>query len=66
MAGEREFKSGLLGKGTSFRLLVNGPVGAKEIDRLIASLKLDKDILSDTEGETEQCAVPLRRSAFGS
>lgn len=53
MAGERELKAGLLSKETSFRLLVNGPVGAKEIDRLISSLQLDKDILSDNDDEAE-------------
>jgi len=54
IAGERELKSGLLGKETRFRLLVTGAVGAKELERLIASLDLDKKILEDSgEDETE-------------
>jgi hypothetical protein len=43
---ERELTTGLLSKDTHFRLLVTGPIGAKEIERLIAKLELDKEILS--------------------
>ena len=48
MEGERELTTGLLSKNASFRLIVSGEVGPKEIERLIAKLKLDKDILADT------------------
>lgn len=41
MAGERELTTGLLSKETNFRLIVGGPVGVKEIERLIAKLELD-------------------------
>ena len=55
MAGERELTTGLLSKGSSFRLIVSGPVGVKEIERLIAKLELDKEILgeADEEGGSE-------------
>jgi hypothetical protein len=56
MAGERELTTGLLSKGSNFRLIVSGPVGVKEIERLIAKLELDKEILAesaDDEGGVE-------------
>ena len=49
MHGERELATGLLSKDASFRLIVSGPVGEKEIDRLIRKLVLDKEILADQE-----------------
>lgn len=48
-AGERELTAGMLSKTASFRLLVIGNVGPKEIDRLILKLQLDRDILADVE-----------------
>ena len=56
MPGERELTTGLLAKDASFRLIVTGKVGVKEIERLIKKLELDKEILaesSDEDGETE-------------
>ena len=50
MDGERELTTGLLSKDASFRLIVNGPVGVREIERLIRKLELDKEILAD-EGQ---------------
>jgi hypothetical protein len=47
MEGERELTTGLLSKTARFRLLVSGDVGEKEIERLIAKLVLDKEILAD-------------------
>lgn len=47
-AGERELVTGMLSKGSSFRLVVSGAVGVKEIERLIRKLELDKEILADT------------------
>jgi hypothetical protein len=47
--GERELTTGLLSKDSSFRLIVSGPVGVKEIDRLIRKLEFDKEILADEE-----------------
>jgi hypothetical protein len=32
---------------TSFRLIVTGNIGVKEIERLIKKLELDKEILAD-------------------
>jgi hypothetical protein len=51
MEGERELTTGLLSKETSFRLIVNGRVGAREIERLIRKLQLDKEILADEDEE---------------
>ena len=51
MEGERELTSGLLSKDASFRLIVNGEVGVKEIERLIKKLELDKEILADPDDE---------------
>jgi hypothetical protein len=47
MEGERELTTGLLSKHSSFRLIVSGQVGVKEIERLIKKLELDKEILAD-------------------
>lgn len=49
MAGERELTTGLLAKDASFRLIVTGNIGVKEIERLIKKLELDKEILADLE-----------------
>lgn len=54
MEGERELTTGLLSKDSSFRLIVSGNVGVKEIERLIAKLTLDKEILADTDGEDKE------------
>jgi hypothetical protein len=49
MEGERELTTGLLSKDASFRLIVSGQIGVKEIDRLIQKLTLDKEILAETD-----------------
>jgi len=49
LAGERELTAGILSKETTFRLLVRGPAGVKEIERLIRKLELDKEILADQD-----------------
>ena len=46
-AGERVLTTGLLAKDASFKLIVSGRVGPKEIDILIRKLQLDKEILAD-------------------
>jgi hypothetical protein len=51
MAGERELTTGMLAKDASFRLIVTGNVGVKEIERLIKKLELDKEILADQEND---------------
>lgn len=53
MAGERELTTGLLSKDASFRLIVSGNIGVKEIERLIKKLELDKEILADRDDEEE-------------
>jgi|SRR5665213_780697 len=47
MADERELTTGLLAKDASFRLIVTGQIGVKEIERLIQKLEIDKEILAD-------------------
>ena len=51
MVGERELTTGLLSKDANFRLIVSGPVGVKEIERLISKLELDKEILAEPDPE---------------
>jgi hypothetical protein len=52
MTGERELTKGILAKDASFRLIVSGNIGVKEIERLIKKLELDKEILAERdEGE---------------
>ncbi|HWX89052.1 MAG TPA: hypothetical protein VNY75_02015 [Rhizomicrobium sp.] len=53
MGGERELTAGLLSKDASFRLIVSGPVGASEIQRLIVKLELEKGILAASDGAAE-------------
>jgi hypothetical protein len=55
-AGERELTTGLLAKEASFRLVVSGKIGVKEIERLIQKLEIDKEILADQEDANEEAA----------
>lgn len=55
--GERELTTGLLSKGASFRLIVSGKIGVKEIERLIKKLELDKEILADAEDDDEDQGI---------
>ncbi len=43
----------MLSKDASFRLIVNGTIGVKEIERLIKKLEFDKEILADIESEED-------------
>jgi hypothetical protein len=52
MDGERELKTGLLSKDASYRLIVSGRVGVREIERLIRQLEFDKEILADNDEES--------------
>lgn len=56
MAGERELVTGLLSKESSFRVIVSGAVGVKEIERLIKKLELDKEILADADDDHSDIA----------
>jgi hypothetical protein len=49
MDGERELTTGLLSKDASFRLIVSGHIGVREIERLIKKLQFDKEILADED-----------------
>jgi hypothetical protein len=53
MQGERELTTGLLSKDASFRLIVSGQVGVREIERVIKKLELDKEILADQDEDEE-------------
>jgi len=46
---ERELQTGMLSKTASYRVVVSGHVGVKEIERLIRKLEMDKEILADEE-----------------
>jgi hypothetical protein len=52
MDGERELTTGILSKDASFRLIVSGRVGVKEIEILIKKLQIDKEILANENEET--------------
>ena len=47
---ERELMSGMLSKKSTFKLIVSGIIGPRELDKLIAKIQIDKDILLDDEG----------------
>lgn len=64
MEGERELTTGLLSKDASFRLIVNGPVGVREIERLIRKLELDKEILAETGGDDDPHAADHKRASL--
>ena len=48
---ERVLQSGMLSKLASYRVIVSGPVGEAEIDRLLRKLEMDREILADPEPE---------------
>ncbi|WP_426167499.1 hypothetical protein [Sandarakinorhabdus sp. DWP1-3-1] len=48
---ERVLQSGMLSKHASYRVIVSGPVGEAEIDRLLKKLEMDKEILADAAAE---------------
>jgi hypothetical protein len=47
--GERQLTSGMLSRGASYRLIVSGRIGVKEIDTLIRKLEIDKEILAQPD-----------------
>ena len=53
MAGERELTTGLLAKEASFRLIVRGKIGVKEIEQLIQKLEIDKEIPANQDEQNE-------------
>ncbi len=59
-SGERELQTGMLSKTASYRVIVSGPIGVREIERLIAKLELDKEILADSDSE-ERDAETIKR-----
>jgi hypothetical protein len=47
MDGERTLLKGILSPDADFEVMVTGPVGVKEIERLIRKLEFDKEILAE-------------------
>ncbi len=47
--GEREFLRGPLSSASGYRLLISGEMGAKELGKLIRILKLQQELLSDSD-----------------
>jgi len=45
---ERVLQSGMLSKQATYRVIVSGPVGTAEIERLLKKLEMDKEILADS------------------
>lgn len=50
---ERVLQSGMLSKQASYRLIVSGHVGEREIERLLKKLEMDKEILADPDPEPD-------------
>ncbi len=46
---ERVLQSGMLSRTASYRVVVSGPIGEAEIDRLLKKLEMDREILADPE-----------------
>ncbi|MDX8541353.1 hypothetical protein RFM23_27400 [Mesorhizobium abyssinicae] len=49
MEGERILQDGILSRDATYRIIVSGRIGAREIERLIAKLELDKEILAEAD-----------------
>ncbi|MTD93390.1 hypothetical protein GIW81_03450 [Hyphomicrobium sp. xq] len=47
MEGERTLLKGILSSEADFEVIVTGPVGVKEIERLVRKLEFDKEILAE-------------------
>ena len=54
MENERVLADGILSKTATFRVVVSGTIGAKEIERLIKKLEMDKEILSESDEEADE------------
>jgi hypothetical protein len=66
MEGERELTTGLLSTEASFRLIVRGRVGKREIERLIKKLEFDKEILADPKvAESSEASLPRKPFDYG-
>ena len=50
---ERVLQSGMLSKASSYRVIVSGPVGVAEINRLLKKIEMDKEILADPDPEPD-------------
>ena len=48
---ERVLQSGMLSKTASYRVIVSGPVGEAEIDRLLRKIEMDREILAEPDPE---------------
>lgn len=57
MDGERTLLKGILSSEADFEVLVSGPVGVKEIERLIRKLEFDKEILAEKSTKPDEIDV---------
>ncbi|MGR6432201.1 hypothetical protein ACU5AY_14935 [Rhizobium sp. PAMB 3174] len=58
MDGERILQDGILSRDATYRVIVSGKIGVREIERLIAKLELDKEILAESdEDESEHAKI---------
>ena len=66
MTGERLLASGPLSKETSYRLIVSGPIGVREIEMLIRKLEIDKELLAEADDDLTGIEIPaaLRANAI--
>jgi hypothetical protein len=48
-ASERVLQDGILSQNATYKIIVTGKIGSKEIERLIKKLEIDKEILADEE-----------------
>lgn len=52
--GERILQDGILSREATYRIVVSGKIGAREIERLISKLELDKEILTEADDEEDE------------
>jgi hypothetical protein len=54
-----------ISKGTSSRLIVSGEIDVKEIERLMAKLELDEEILAERPDDGLSITERARKRAMG-
>lgn len=59
---EQVLQEGVLSKTTTYKIIVSGNIGEKEIQRMIDKLELDKDVFKEHQFQTE--ALPTRENEF--
>lgn len=54
MQNARVLQNGILSKNATYRIIVNGNIGPKEIERMIKKLEVDKEILLESMEENQE------------